>query len=81
MLDENRDIWVAELKSLATDTLAHINQKAKDLGQYAVEDEGTVNLCMGYLYLLDLCNKNELFVQDQPSWYLIKDIDKKQIIH
>ena len=81
MLDQNRDLWVADIKSVAVDTLGRINDKAKHLGQYPIEDEATVNLCMGYLYLLGLCEKNELFIQDEPSWYLIKDIDKKQIIH
>lgn len=81
MFEENRDRWVADIKSVAIDTLGRINQKAKHLGHYSIEDEATTNLCMGYLYLLGLCEKNELFIQEEPSWYLIKDIDKKEIIH
>jgi len=81
MLNESRDLWLDNVKNVATDTLSRINRKAKSLGHFDDVDDATTNLCMGYLYLLSLCEQHELFVQDEPSWYLIRDIDKKEKIH
>jgi hypothetical protein len=81
MLDENRVRWIEDIKFVATSTLGRINQKAKNLGHYGEEDEAMTNLCMGYLYLLGLCEKNEIFIQEEPNRYLIKDIYKKETIH
>ena len=79
-LQETRDQWLDEVKLTATDTLKRVKYKAEKLGQFNAEDDSVINLCMGYLYLLSVCQENELFVRDEPSWYLIKNINE-EIIH
>ena len=79
VLEETRDQWLDEVKLTATDTLKRVKNKAEKLGQFSPEDDSGTNLCMGYLYLLSVCNEHELFVQEEPSWYLIKNINKETI--
>tara|TARA_Y100001937_G_scaffold127711_1_gene200832 strand:+ start:795 stop:1040 length:246 start_codon:yes stop_codon:yes gene_type:complete len=78
---EIKAIWLSNLEQIARGTLSKIDRKLEESGGVLTEDHEVMSsLCMGYLYLLMLCEEQDLlsFDDDNP---IIKLINKQETIH
>ena len=74
------DNWLKDVAETAAVTLDILNKKAEQRGVVTHADETVQSLCMGYLYLLNLCDQcNVLDRRDIES--LTEVIKKHTTIH
>ena len=52
--------WLIDVAETAAVTLDSLNKKAEERGVVTHADETVQSLCMGYLYLLNLCDQNHI---------------------
>ena len=72
--------WLDDVAETCTVTLNVLQKKAEDMGKLSHADQTMTNLCLGYLYLLNVCDQNNLFANDDVSG-LTQIIKKKVTIH
>jgi hypothetical protein len=74
------DNWLKDVAETAAVTLDVLNRKAEQRGNVTHADETIQGLCMGYLYLLNLCDQQG--VLDREEIETLTDVIKKHtIIH
>jgi len=74
------DNWLDDVAETCTVTLTVLHKKAETRGQLSHADQTMTNLCLGYLYLLNVCDKNKLF-EDDSILGLTEIIKEKTTIH
>ena len=74
MFPDQKEDWLREVTDICTTTLDILNDKVETEGRISTADQVMTDLCMGYLYLLSICNSEGLFTQT-------KTIDKNITIH
>ena len=77
MFPDQKEDWLKEVSDICTTTLDILNDKVETEGRISTADQVMTDLCMGYLYLLSVCNKEGLL---EPS-KLQSLIDKNITIH
>jgi hypothetical protein len=53
---ENKGVWLEQIALTCSMTLSLLNKKAEKEGKVAEEDQLMSEVCMGYLYLLNVCD-------------------------
>jgi|TARA_R100000742_G_C4261004_1_gene78785 hypothetical protein len=53
---ENKAVWLEQIAITCSMTLSLLNKKAEEQGKVAEEDQLMSDVCMGYLYLLNVCD-------------------------
>ena len=61
MFPEPKEDWLREVSDICTTTLEILNDKVETEGRISTADQVMTDLCMGYLYLLSICNSEGLF--------------------
>jgi hypothetical protein len=61
---ERRDEWLEEVAKTCSVTLAVLNKKAENAGYISEADQMMSDLCMGYLYLLNVCDSEGVLLQN-----------------
>tara|TARA_R100000742_G_C4241020_1_gene60726 strand:+ start:408 stop:638 length:231 start_codon:yes stop_codon:yes gene_type:complete len=74
------DNWLDDVAETCTVTLSVLHKKAETRGGLSHADQTMTNLCLGYLYLLNVCDKNNLFEDDSITG-LTELIKQKTTIH
>lgn len=74
------DSWLDDVAETCQVTLNMLNKKAENRGELSNADQTMTNLCLGYLYLLALCDRAEVF-EDSNLNTFTDIIDKNQTIH
>ena len=74
MFPEQKENWLREVSDICTTTLEILNDKVETEGRISTADQVMTDLCMGYLYLLSICNSEGLFTNT-------KIIDKNITLH
>ena len=74
MFPEQKEDWLREVSDICTTTLEILNDKVETEGRISTADQVMTDLCMGYLYLLSICNSEGLFTNT-------KIIDKNITLH
>ena len=69
-----------DVAETCTVTLNVLQKKAEERGKLSHADQTMTNLCLGYLYLLNVCDQNDLFADDEVTG-LTEIIKKKVTIH
>ena len=59
--------WLHQVGEVCTTTLELLNEKAEEKGYVSHADETMKELCIGYLYLLGLCDSQVLLIDELPS--------------
>jgi len=72
--------WLKDVAETAAVTLDILNKKAETRGVVTHADETVQSLCMGYLYLLNLCDTHEL-LERKDLESLTELIKKHTTIH
>ena len=72
MFPDQKEDWLREVSDICTTTLDILNDKVETEGRISTADQVMTDLCMGYLYLLSICNSEGLFT---------KIIDKNITLH
>jgi len=67
--------WLKDVAETAAVTLDVLNKKAEQRGVVTHADETVQSLCMGYLYLLNLCDQQG--VLDREEIETLTDVIKK----
>jgi len=67
--------WLKEVAETAAITIETLEKKSQDLGTITYADERVQSLCMGYLYLLNLCDTYELL--ERRDLETLTDLIKK----
>ena len=67
--------WLVDVAETAAVTLDVLNKKAEKRGVVTHADETVQSLCMGYLYLLNLCDQHK--VLEKKELETLTDIIKK----
>ena len=63
MLVEERDEWLEEVAKTCSVTLAILNKKAEARGNISEADQMMSDVCMGYLYLLNVCDSEGVLLE------------------
>jgi hypothetical protein len=74
MFPDQKENWLREVTDICTTTLDILNDKVETEGRISTADQVMTDLCMGYLYLLSICNSEGLFTET-------KIIDKNITLH
>ena len=74
MFPDQKEDWLREVTDICTTTLDILNDKVETEGRISTADQVMTDLCMGYLYLLSICNSEGLFTNK-------KIIDKNITLH
>ena len=74
MFSDQKENWLREVSDICTTTLEILNDKVETDGQISTADQVMTDLCMGYLYLLSICNSEGLFTKSNF-------IDKNKTLH
>ena len=61
MFPDQKEDWLREVSDICTTTLEILNDKVETEGRISTADQVMTDLCMGYLYLLSICNSEGLF--------------------
>ena len=61
MFPDQKEDWLREVTDICTTTLDILNDKVATEGRISTADQVMTDLCMGYLYLLSICNSEGLF--------------------
>ena len=72
---EERDQWVEEVAKTCSVTLAILNKKAENEGYISEADQMMSDVCMGYLYLLNVCDTEGVLLEAP----IVKTITEKTI--
>ena len=76
-----RAMWLNNLEQIARGTLTRIDRKIEQSGGIVNEDQEIMSsLCMGYLYLLHVCEEERLLDVEDPT-PIIDTIDKNKTVH
>ena len=67
--------WLKEVAETAAITIETLEKKSQDRGTTTYADERVQSLCMGYLYLLNLCDTYELL--ERRDLETLTDLIKK----
>ena len=67
--------WLKDVAETAAVTLDVLNTKSQERGTITYADERVQSLCMGYLYLLNLCDTYELL--ERRDLETLTDLIKK----
>jgi len=60
---EERDKWLEEVAKTCSITLAVLNKKATNKGHISEADQMMSDVCMGYLYLLNVCDSEGVLLE------------------
>ena len=60
---EERDEWLEEVAKTCSVTLAVLNKKATNDGYISEADQMMSDVCMGYLYLLNVCDSEGVLLE------------------
>jgi hypothetical protein len=71
---DQKEDWLREVTDICTTTLDILNDKVETEGRISTADQVMTDLCMGYLYLLSICNSEGLFTK-------INFIDENKTLH
>ena len=71
MFPDQKENWLREVTDICTTTLDILNDKVETEGRISTADQVMTDLCMGYLYLLSICNSEGLFTETD---FIDKDI-------
>ena len=63
MFPDQKEDWLREVTDICTTTLDILNDKVETEGRISTADQVMTDLCMGYLYLLSICNSEGLFTE------------------
>ena len=63
MFPDQKENWLREVSDICTTTLEILNDKVETEGRISTADQVMTDLCMGYLYLLSICNSEGLFTE------------------
>ena len=63
MYVEQRDEWLEEVAKTCSVTLAILNKKAVTHGVISDADQMMSDVCMGYLYLLNVCDSEGVLLE------------------
>ena len=74
MFPDQKENWLREVTDICNTTLDILNDKVETEGRISTADQVMTDLCMGYLYLLSICNSEGLFTNT-------KIIDKNITLH
>mgnify|MGYP003314410086 FL=1 len=74
------DHWLKDVAETAAVTLDVLNRKAEKRGTVTHADETVQSLCMGYLYLLNLCDQYDI-LERRDVETLTEVIKKHTTIH
>ena len=74
MFSDQKENWLREVSDICTNTLEILNDKVETEGRISTADQVMTDLCMGYLYLLSICNSEGLFTKSNF-------IDKNRTLH
>tara|TARA_R100001460_G_scaffold94824_1_gene136933 strand:+ start:651 stop:887 length:237 start_codon:yes stop_codon:yes gene_type:complete len=74
------NVWLDEVAETCTMTLGVLQKKAEERGRLSHADQTMTDLCLGYLYLLSICDKNRFF-EDDSIMGLTDIIKSKTTIH
>ena len=74
MFPDQKENWLREVTAICNTTLDILNDKVETEGRISTADQVMTDLCMGYLYLLSICNSEGLFTN-------AKIIDKNITLH
>ena len=74
MFPDQKEDWLKEVSDICTTTLEILNDKVESEGRISTADQVMTDLCMGYLYLLSICNSEGLFTKSNF-------IDKNRTLH
>ena len=74
MFPEPKEDWLREVSDICTTTLEILNDKVETEGRISTADQVMTDLCMGYLYLLSICNSEGIFRK-------INFIDENKTLH
>ena len=58
-----RDEWLEEVAKTCSVTLAVLNKKAEHEGYISEADQMMSDVCMGYLYLLNVCDSEGVLLE------------------
>jgi hypothetical protein len=53
---DDKTVWLEEVAATCSVTLSILNKKAEQDGHVSEPDQVMSNICMGYLYLLNVCD-------------------------
>jgi len=73
-------VWLDDVAETCTITLNVLQKKAEQRGRLSHADQTMTDLCLGYLNLLSICDKNLLF-EDDSILGLTEIIKQKTTIH
>ena len=74
MFPDQQEDWLKEVSDICTTTLEILNDKVETEGRISTADQVMTDLCMGYLYLLSICNSEGIFRK-------INFIDENKTLH
>ena len=60
---EERDRWLEEVAKTCSVTLAVLHKKAEAHGNISEADQMMSDVCMGYLYLLNVCDSEGVLLE------------------
>ena len=60
---EERDEWLEEVAKTCSVTLAVLNKKAEHEGYISEADQMMRDVCMGYLYLFNVCDSDGVLLE------------------
>jgi hypothetical protein len=66
---ESKDVWLDHIALTCSTTLSLLNKKAEEQGMVAEDDQLMSELCMGYLYLLSVCDSTGA-LDSYPEQYI-----------
>jgi hypothetical protein len=72
---EERDQWLEEVAKTCSVTLAVLHKKAEAHGNISEADQMMSDVCMGYLYLLNVCDTEGVLLEAP----IVKTITEKTI--
>jgi|21_taG_2_1085346.scaffolds.fasta_scaffold13873_7 hypothetical protein len=78
-MEPNREngVWLDELAALCITTLSKINSKQHQVGEISQNDSVLREICLGYLYMLTVCNEEGVI----PESILSNNLNKNITIH
>lgn len=72
---ENNAVWLEQIALTCSMTLRLLNKKAEEQGKVAEEDQLMSEVCMGYLYLLNVCDSTGA-LDDYPEHTIGKVLNR-----
>jgi len=77
-----RDVWLDAVANTCTKTLEQLERKVSLTGEISQYDEKVGNICMAYLYLLNVCDQEGIFDNTDGFTDMIDKIyNKTKTIH